>query len=45
MQPGGLGEQGNAQHGGMKGKIRIAEDFDAPLPEDLIGAFEGKGTS
>lgn len=31
--------------GAMKGKIRIAEDFDAPLPEDLMDAFEGNGDS
>ncbi len=28
--------------GFLKGKIRIADDFDAPLPEDLLDAFEGK---
>lgn len=28
--------------GGMKGQIRIADDFDAPLPADLLAAFEGK---
>ena len=27
--------------GGWEGKIRIFEDFDAPLPEDLLTAFEG----
>ena len=25
----------------MKGRIRIGKDFDAPLPDDLIRAFEG----
>ena len=25
----------------LKGKIRIAKDFDAPLPEELIADFEG----
>ena len=25
----------------MKGKIRIADDFDAPLPDDILAAFEG----
>jgi prevent-host-death family protein len=25
--------------GYLKGKIRIAEDFDAPLPEELLYAF------
>jgi len=28
--------------GALKGKIRVAEDFDAPLPDDLAAAFEGK---
>jgi prevent-host-death family protein len=27
--------------GAMKGKIRIADDFDAPLPDDVLAAFEG----
>ncbi len=29
--------------GRMKGRIRIARDFNAPLPEDLLALFEGKG--
>ena len=28
--------------GRLKGKIWIASDFDDPLPEDLLQAFEGK---
>jgi prevent-host-death family protein len=28
--------------GALKGKIRIAADFDAPLPDDLQAAFEGR---
>ena len=28
--------------GGSKGKIWIAPDFDAPLPDDILAAFEGK---
>ncbi|WP_332875815.1 type II toxin-antitoxin system Phd/YefM family antitoxin [Massilia sp. S19_KUP03_FR1] len=28
--------------GAMKGKIRIADDFDAPLPDDVLAAFEGR---
>jgi len=28
--------------GGWKGKIRIADDFDEPLPADLQAAFEGR---
>jgi len=26
--------------GYLKGKIRVAADFDAPLPDDVIDAFE-----
>jgi len=25
-----------------RGKVRIAEDFDAPLPDDIQRAFEGE---
>jgi prevent-host-death family protein len=28
--------------GFLKGRIRIAADFDAPLPDALLDAFEGK---
>jgi prevent-host-death family protein len=28
--------------GGWEGKVRIAEGFDAPLPEDVLAAFEGE---
>ena len=28
--------------GGLRGKIRIRKNFDAPLPKELLGAFEGK---
>lgn len=28
--------------GAMKGKIRMADDFDAPLPDDVQAAFEGR---
>jgi prevent-host-death family protein len=24
----------------LKGKVRVADDFDAPLPEEIIRAFE-----
>jgi prevent-host-death family protein len=27
--------------GGLRGKIRVARDFDAALPEDLLARFEG----
>lgn len=29
--------------GGWEGQVRIAEDFDAPLPGDVLAAFEGRG--
>jgi prevent-host-death family protein len=28
--------------GFLKGKIRIAADFDAPLPREILDAFEGR---
>jgi len=28
--------------GGLRGKIWVADDFDAPLPDDLLDAFEGR---
>lgn len=28
-----------------KGKWRVAHDFDAPLPDELLRAFEGESTS
>jgi prevent-host-death family protein len=30
--------------GGWEGQVWIAEDFDAPLPEELQRAFEGRQT-
>jgi prevent-host-death family protein len=32
------------QPGKWKGKIVVAADFDAPLPKDLLDAFEGRRT-
>jgi prevent-host-death family protein len=29
--------------GGWEGQVHISEDFDAPLPEDIQNAFEGRG--
>jgi prevent-host-death family protein len=26
----------------LKGKIKIAKDFDAPLPEEVLADFEGR---
>lgn len=28
--------------GALKGQIRISDDFDAPMPSDLLDEFEGK---
>jgi prevent-host-death family protein len=28
--------------GGGKGKVWVADDFDAPLPADLVAALEGR---
>lgn len=32
-------KQPRRKPGSMKGKIRISEDFDAPLPRDIARAF------
>jgi len=29
--------------GYLKGKVRVDADFDAPLPPDVVHAFEGEG--
>lgn len=34
-------ERPQRRFGFLEGKIRIGEDFDAPLPEEILGAFEG----
>ncbi len=26
----------------LKGKVKLAADFDAPLPDDVLAAFEGR---
>jgi prevent-host-death family protein len=28
--------------GGLEGKIKVPDDFDAPLPEGVLRAFEGR---
>ncbi|MGQ0629699.1 MAG: type II toxin-antitoxin system Phd/YefM family antitoxin [Sporichthyaceae bacterium] len=28
----------------LRGQVRISDDFDAPLPDDIQRAFEGLGT-
>ena len=30
--------------GALRGKIRVAKDFDAPLPDELVALFEGRGS-
>jgi prevent-host-death family protein len=30
------------QFGLMQGEVEIAENFDAPLPEDVLAGFEGE---
>lgn len=32
----------SVKFGVLKGQIRIAHDFDAPLPDDVLAAFEGR---
>jgi antitoxin (DNA-binding transcriptional repressor) of toxin-antitoxin stability system len=32
----------NRRLGGLAGKLQIPEDFDAPLPDDVLDAFEGR---
>ena len=33
---------GGIRFGLMKGAIEITDDFDAPLPDDVLAAFEGR---
>jgi prevent-host-death family protein len=33
--------EGMRQPGALRGKITLAEDFDTPLPADVLDAFEG----
>ncbi len=35
-------EKAVRRFGGLKGQMRIADDFDEALPDDLIAAFEGR---
>lgn len=30
--------------GTLRGKIRVADDFDAPLPDEILALFEGRGS-
>lgn len=29
--------------GVLKGKVKVPEDFDAPLPDEMLSEFEGDG--
>jgi prevent-host-death family protein len=31
------------EFGADRGKLVVPEDFDAPLPEEVLAAFEGRG--
>ncbi len=42
LVPLGHGPKRKIQYGLMKGKIEIAGDFDAPLPDDVLALFEGR---
>lgn len=35
-------QKGKRQLGFYEGKITIPDDFDAPLPDEILDAFEGK---
>ncbi|NMF39160.1 type II toxin-antitoxin system Phd/YefM family antitoxin [Pseudomonas sp. SWRI 103] len=35
-----MGKSNGRRIGAMKGKLTIPEDFDAPLPSELLDAFE-----
>ena len=36
------GPKRKIKYGLMKGEIEIADDFDAPLSDDILAAFEGR---
>ena len=37
-----LGQRGKRKLGALAGKLRVPEDFDAPLPDEVLDAFEGR---
>jgi prevent-host-death family protein len=37
---GPIGKKSKRRFGVLKGKIKIAKDFDAPLPDDYLADFE-----
>ena len=36
------GERGPRQPGALRGRLQIADDFDAPLPQEVLAAFAGE---
>jgi len=40
LSPLNSGKRHNFKFGTMKGKIKLAPDFDDPLPEEVIKSFE-----
>jgi prevent-host-death family protein len=34
--------QRKIRFGLLKGKVKVAKDFDAPLSDDMLGQFEGR---
>lgn len=37
-----VGKKRRIKFGVLKGKVRVAHDFDAPLPDEELAAFEGR---
>jgi prevent-host-death family protein len=37
-----IGKSGKRTLGVLKGRLRVPRNFDAPLPEEVIAAFEGR---
>jgi antitoxin (DNA-binding transcriptional repressor) of toxin-antitoxin stability system len=37
-----IGEREGVRFGVLKGKVKLSEDFDAPLPEEVLAEFEGR---
>lgn len=40
----GIRQVGKWRLGTLKGRLQIADDFDDPLPDELLDAFEGNGS-
>lgn len=36
-----ISKKPSRRFGLLKGKIKVAKDFDAPLPDDILADFEG----